>query len=101
MRRGLAALPFLLPGTAVLVVFVAAPILLITTYAFLERNRFGGIEWTFTLENFVRVFDPLYLGVIGQSIVTALGVTALALLLGYPTALVIARRAGLVGIRVH
>jgi spermidine/putrescine transport system permease protein len=91
MRRGLAALPFLLPGTAVLVVFVAAPILLITTYAFLERNRFGGIEWTFTLENFARVFDPLYLGVIGQSIVTALGVTALALLLGYPTALVIAR----------
>lgn len=91
MRRGLAGLPFLAPGIAVLVVFVATPLLLVGSYAFFDRNRFGGIEFTFTLDNFTRLADPVYLGVIGNSIGTALVVTALALALGYPTALMITR----------
>ncbi len=91
VRRGLAGLPFLAPGIAVLVVFVATPLLLVGSYAFFDRNRFGGIEFTFTLDNFTRLADPVYLGVIGNSIGTALVVTALALALGYPTALMITR----------
>ncbi len=91
VRRGLAGLPFLAPGIAVLVMFVALPLGLVASYAFFDRNRFGGIEFTFTLDNFIRLADPLYLGVIGNSIVTALIVTLLALAIGYPTALMITR----------
>jgi spermidine/putrescine transport system permease protein len=91
VRRTGAAFAFLAPGSAVLLVFVAIPLLLITGYSFFTRGRFGGVDFEFTLDNFIRLADPIYLGVIGNSIGTAAGVTALALLLGYPTALVIAR----------
>lgn len=91
MRRKGAAFAFLTPGTAVLVVFVAVPILLIVGYSFFQRGRFGGVVFTPTLDNFARLIDPIYLGVIGNSIGTATAVTVLALLLGYPTAMVIAR----------
>lgn len=91
VRRKAAALAFLGPGSAVLIVFVAVPILLIIGYSFFRRGRFGGVEFEFTVENFVRLADPLYLGVVADSIGTATVVTVLALLLGYPTALVIAR----------
>ncbi|MGV8969213.1 MAG: ABC transporter permease [Microbacteriaceae bacterium] len=91
VRRTGAAFAFLAPGSAVLLVFVAVPLLLITGYSFFTRGRFGGVEFEFTLANFIRLADPLYLGVVANSIGTAAGVTVLALLLGYPTALVIAR----------
>jgi spermidine/putrescine transport system permease protein len=91
VRRKGAAFAFLTPGTTVLLVFVAVPILLIVGYSFFQRGRFGGVVFTPTVDNFVRLIDPIYLGVIGNSIGTATTVTVLALLLGYPTAMVIAR----------
>ena len=90
-RRGLAALPFLGPGGLYLAALFVVPLVLITSYAFFQRGRFGGIVWDFTLDNFVRLLDPLYLGVVGNSLKVAFIVTLLALLLGYPTALAITR----------
>lgn len=91
LRRGLAAAPFLAPGGLLLIAFVFIPIALVTVYAFFQRGRFGGVVFDFTLDNFVRLADPLYLGVIAQSIGVGLMVTAIALLLGFPTAWVITR----------
>lgn len=87
----LARLAFLSPGMAMLIVFVGAPLILLTVFSVVRRNRFGGITYNFTVDNFARIADSLYLGVIGQSLGTALIVTALALMLGYPTALMITR----------
>lgn len=91
LRRGLAALPFLGPGGIFLTVFLLVPVVLILLYSFFERGRFGGVVPTFTLDNFARLFDPLYLSVVGNSVFVAAVVTLLALLLGYPTALMISR----------
>ncbi|WP_440708070.1 ABC transporter permease [Herbiconiux sp. YIM B11900] len=90
-RGRLAALPFLGPGSLYIALLVFVPVLLITAYSFFERGRFGGVVSTFTLENFARLFDPLYLGVVANSLGIAAVVTALALLIGYPTALMITR----------
>ncbi|MET1019133.1 MAG: ABC transporter permease [Microterricola sp.] len=90
-RRRWAPAPFLAPGMLMLGLFVAVPILLITSYAFFTRGRFGGVQFIFTLDNFARLADPLYLKVIATSVGIGLIVTVLALLLGYPTALVITR----------
>ena len=90
-RRGLAALPFLGPGGLYLAALFVVPLVLITSYAFFQRGRFGGIVWEFTLDNFVRLIDPLYLGVVANSLKVGLVVTLLALLIGYPTALAITR----------
>lgn len=52
---------------------------------------YGGVRWDFTLENYGRLFDGLYLGILWRSVSTALVCTAVCLLLGYPFAYYLAR----------
>ena len=73
-----------------LIAFMAIPVGLLAFYTFFKRGRFGGIVFEFTLDNWVKLFEPLYVGVILQSIGLALVVTVLALLIGYPMAYAIA-----------
>ena len=54
---------FLGPGLVYVTAFMTIPILLVVSYAFLTRGRFGGVEFPVTLENFVRALDPIYLRV--------------------------------------
>jgi len=79
------------PGFAFYAVLVAAPVMLIIGYMFASSGRFGGVEWSFTLDNFRRALDPLYLDVLWTSLGIALAATALALLIGYPTAFAISK----------
>ena len=79
------------PGLVYLAVFMAVPVVLVLVFAFFRRGRFGGVVWKPTLENFARVLDPIYLSVLGNSLVIASITTVLALLLGYPTAYAISR----------
>jgi spermidine/putrescine transport system permease protein len=48
--------------------------------------------YEFTLDNYVRAFDPLYLGVLWYSVRMALITTVICLLVGYPVAYFIATR---------
>ncbi|GIH24336.1 spermidine/putrescine ABC transporter permease [Acrocarpospora phusangensis] len=89
--RAAAAAFFLTPGLIALIVLAIVPMILMLTYMFFPRGRFGGVVYEFTLENFERLSDPLYLGVIGDSFVIAGTVTLLALLIGYPAAYAIAQ----------
>ncbi len=88
-----AARPNLLaaPGVAWLVTFMVVPCLLVLSYAFFQRGVWGGIEYTFTLENFARVADPLYAKIFLNSARIALTTTAIAILIAYPAAYAIAR----------
>jgi spermidine/putrescine transport system permease protein len=66
--------------------FFVIPLLIIFVYSFLDRGTFGGIEWTFQIDNYVRFVDPLYLRIFGRSLIIA-GVTTLScLVFGYPMA---------------
>lgn len=71
-------------------VFLAVPVGLILAYAFFQRGTFGGVVPTFTLDNFARAVDPLYLQVLVFSVRVALIATIVALLIGYPAAYFIA-----------
>jgi spermidine/putrescine transport system permease protein len=91
-RRALGArFIYLGPGLFYVTLFMAIPMVLVLSYAFLTRGRFGGVQMEFTLENFSRVIDSVYLSVIGNSILIAAITTILALLIGYPTAYAISR----------
>jgi spermidine/putrescine transport system permease protein len=79
------------PGLVFYAFLVAAPLLLVVGYMFATRGRFGGVEWTLNLDNFARALDPLYVDVLRSSIGIALLATALALLIGYPTAYAITK----------
>jgi spermidine/putrescine transport system permease protein len=79
------------PAVAWLLAFMVGPCLLILGYAFFERGTWGGVVYTFTLENFERVFDPLYARIFLNSARIAATVTVLAILVAYPAAYAISR----------
>lgn len=78
------------PGLGWLVLFMLVPCALIVIYSFYQRGTDGGIVTIFTLDNYLRAIDPLYLNIILQSAKIAGITTGLALLIGYPTAYFIA-----------
>ena len=77
------------PGLVWLALFMVVPCGLIFYNSFFERGIYGGIDYIFTLDNFQRAMDPLYLRIFLASAKIALLTTALALLIGYPAAYVI------------
>jgi spermidine/putrescine transport system permease protein len=74
------------PALLWLLALMVVPCGLILAFAFFRRGIYGGIDYTFTFENFARVFDPLYAGIFLRSARIALTATVIALLVGYPAA---------------
>ncbi|GFM32091.1 spermidine/putrescine ABC transporter permease PotB [Desulfovibrio subterraneus] len=73
-----------------LTLFVLAPQLMLFIATFLQRGQQEFITSTFTLENYARLLDPVFLFIFWESFRLA-GVTTLAcLLLGYPFAYILA-----------
>lgn len=79
------------PGLTWLALFLVVPCGIVFVFAFFERGVYGGIDYLFTLENFARAFDPLYLSIFLTSAKIAGLAALIALLLGYPAAYAIAR----------
>jgi len=74
-----------------LVVFVLLPNLMIIGTSFLTRDEANLIEMTFTLDNYLRLADPLYIKVLWHSFYMAIVATVLCLVIGYPFAFIVAR----------
>jgi spermidine/putrescine transport system permease protein len=79
------------PSALYLLLFFVLPLLIVVVYSFLTRGAYGQIVWEFTLENYVRVFDRLYLQILWRSVLIAAINTLICLLLSYPFAYTIAR----------
>lgn len=71
--------------------FVVAPLLFLFVYSFCQRDELGQVVFDFTWDNYVRLFDPFYLGILFRSVFYAGLTTALCLLVGYPVGYYIAR----------
>jgi spermidine/putrescine transport system permease protein len=78
------------PALAWLTALMVIPCALVLAIAFFRRGIYGGIDYTFTLENFALILDPLYAGIFLNSARIAATATLLALLIGYPAAYAIA-----------
>lgn len=90
-RRRLQLLTLIGPSALYLIFFFVIPLGIVFIYSFLKRGVYGQLVWEFNLQNYVRVIDPLYLGILWRSLVIALGNTLLCLLLAYPFAYYLAR----------
>lgn len=73
---------FLLPAALWFVVFVLLPLLIVVVVSFATRGTYGGIEWVWTWDNYLRAFSPTYLGIFLQSFWLALLTTLLCLVIG-------------------
>jgi spermidine/putrescine transport system permease protein len=92
MSSRFAAWLLMAPGLLWLGILMVVPCLLVFALAFFERGTYGGVDWSiFTLENFRRAGDPLYISIFLDSARIAAVSTLLALLIGYPAAYAIVR----------
>jgi putative spermidine/putrescine transport system permease protein len=80
------------PGLLVLFVVLFLPMLILFGISFQTYVPGSGKPLNvFTLENYTRILDPLYLKVFGRTFVISIAATVLALIMGYPAALLMAR----------
>lgn len=77
--------------TGWLVLFVMIPNIMIIGTSFLTRDEANLIEMTFTLDNYLRLADPLYFKVLMHSFYMAIVATLLCLIVGYPFAYIVAK----------
>ena len=82
---------FLAPARTVNFICFLIPLAIVFAYSLLSRGIYGGVEQPWTLENYLRLADPLYGGILFRSFLISLISTLLCLLLGFPLALFIAR----------
>ena len=89
---GLRPLVLLLPSLFWLIFFFTMPLIIVFVYSFLKRGPYGQIVWDFNLQNYVRLFDPLYLKIFLRSFKIAGITTIFCFLFGYPMAYWMATR---------
>ena len=92
------------PATIIVGVFGVLPLIIMLIYSFLVPATYGGVEWKFTIENYVGflfqrdIFDdtlqfvPDYLQIYFRTFVLAGFTTVASLILGFPTAYFMATR---------
>ena len=71
--------------------FVGLPILYMFLLSFLSRAKVWGVDFQFTLENYERILEPLYLNTFKDSFQLAGITTIFVFLLGYPYGYYMAR----------
>ena len=89
-RRAVERLVLLGPGVAAWLALFVLPVGLLLAYSVRERGLYGGVGEGFTLANYTRLLDPLYLDVFLASLRIATTATVVAILIGYPAAFCIA-----------
>jgi spermidine/putrescine transport system permease protein len=82
---------FLLPAWAFTLLLFLGPLLIIVAYSLRTKGVYGGVGPPWTLENYVRLFDPLYGVILLRSFLMAAVSTLGCLALAFPLAYYIAR----------
>jgi len=87
--RGLFAV-LAVPPAAWLIAFFLAPLAIVWAYSFGQNVSLTAIVVDGSLGAYAHALEPLYLGIIGKSLVFAVATTALCLLIGFPVAVAMA-----------
>ena len=81
----------LIPLYLFTLLFILGPLVYMFVLSFATRNRDFGIVWGFSLENFIKMFDPIYVNSYIQSFKVAFSTTILVALIGYPFGYIMAK----------
>ena len=66
------------------ILFVCGPLIYMIVLSLLTRAQVWGVEAKLTLDNYLKIFEPVYLNTFIESLKLALLTTAITLLVGYP-----------------
>ena len=86
-RKSILAWPYVLW----IILFTILPLLIIVLFSFTEKTEMGSISMVFTLDNYCKFFQPLYLNVLKRSVILAVVSTVMCLIVGYPMAYIMSR----------
>lgn len=82
---------FAVPYAIWLVILVVIPVFVLLLLSFTSTNGLDFSDASFTLDNFIKLFDAVYLQAFGNSIFVALWATIICFLIGYPVAYFISK----------
>lgn len=71
--------------------FFVIPLLIVVAVSFASRTAYGQVIFDFTLANYIRFTEPMYLSIFAGTLLVALATTVLTIILGYPLAYFIAQ----------
>ena len=74
----------ILPLYIFTLIFVAGPLLYMVALSFAQPKAGHGVEWIFTLDNYRKILDPVYMKTFTGSFQLAVTSTLIICLLGYP-----------------
>jgi spermidine/putrescine transport system permease protein len=81
-----------IPYQALIVVLIIIPIFLMLLYSFQSRETSQTFTLIFTLDNYLRfINEPIFVGLMAESIGLAFVATVVSLLIGYPLAYIISK----------
>ncbi|MDI3480829.1 MAG: spermidine/putrescine transport system permease protein [Tepidanaerobacteraceae bacterium] len=72
------------------ILFIVLPLALVIIISFMSRGTYGNIEYKFTLENYMRMFNGLYGKILWRSLVISFLTTVFCIIFGYPFAYFVA-----------
>lgn len=75
-----------------MILFVAIPFIYVFVISFMKKGTYDGVNFGFTLNNFIQVFNPMYLKVFGVSIVLSAVTTIICILIAYPFTYYVAQK---------
>ena len=75
-----------LPGLIWISLFLLIPCVIVFTYSFFERGVYGGIEYSFNLDNYVRSFKWTYFKILLTSGQIAFLAAFISVVIGFPAA---------------
>jgi spermidine/putrescine transport system permease protein len=79
------------PTFLYLLIFMILPMLLVAILSFMMRGSYGNIVYRFSISNYTRLADTLYLRILAYSLGVGLTTMIFTILIGYPLAYYIAR----------
>jgi spermidine/putrescine transport system permease protein len=92
-RGGVAAAALITPGLLWLVLFLLAPLVIVVIVSIAVRGPYGSIIYDFSLANYLRALDRIYLPAYIRSVWIAAATTLLCVVVSFPVAYYIALRA--------
>ncbi|MEA4827872.1 ABC transporter permease [Clostridium sp. JNZ J1-5] len=81
----------MLPVSIWMLMFFIVPLFLILVVSFCTRGEAGDVIFSFTLSNYARIANKLYVVIFLKSFLISLGTTIICLIFGYPFAFIIAK----------
>jgi len=83
---------FISPVVIYSLLLILLPLIYIFVISFFKSDGYGGMIEVFTLQNYIQLFDVVYVKIFTQSIIIALVVTFICILIAYPFALAISHK---------